>query len=77
MIQPVTNSYHNFGLMMVTTGYQNVGLRVVTVYHWLPEFRAQGGYRLPLFTRILHSGRLAVTTGYHNFGLRAVIGYDR
>ena len=43
---------------------------LVTGYHWLPEFGSQGGYRLPLVTRILVSGLLPVTTGYQNFGLR-------
>ena len=39
-------------------------MRVVTGYHWLPEFWSQGGYRLPLVTRISVSGWLPVTTGY-------------
>ena len=29
--------------------------RVVSDHHWLPKFRSQGGYRLPLVTRIFDS----------------------
>ena len=41
-----------FGWLPVTPGYQHLSLRVVTVYHLLPEFWSQGGYRLPLGTTI-------------------------
>ena len=56
---------HNsrFGWLPVTTGYQNFGRWVVTGYHWLPEFGSQGGYQLPLVSRIWVSGWLPVTTG--------------
>ena len=64
------------GRLPVITGYQNLGLRAVAGYHWLPEFWAQGGYRLPLVTRIWVSGWLPVTTGYQNLGLRVVTGYS-
>ena len=45
-----------FGWLPVTTGYQNFGLKVVTGNYWLPEFRYQGGNRLPLVTIISDTG---------------------
>ena len=50
---PVTTGYHNLNLRVVpvTTGYQNFRIRVVTGYNWLPLFRSQIGYRLPLVTK--------------------------
>ena len=75
---PVTTCYHDFSLRVVpvTTGYHNFRIRVVTVYHWLPSFRSQIGYRLPLVikfddldrspsvTSLPHLSRLPVTSGY-------------
>ena len=51
----------SYAWLPVTTGYQNFGFRVVTGYHCLPGFRFQGGYRLPLVTRIMVSWWLLVT----------------
>ena len=63
---PVTTGYHNFSLRVVpvTTGYQNFRIRVVTGYYWLPLFRSQINYRLPLVTKFDDLDRLPSVTDF-------------
>ena len=62
-------------LQLSDQGSARFKIWLVTGYHWLPEFWSQGGYRLPMVTRISVSGWLPVTTGYQNIGLKVVTGY--
>ena len=47
-----------FAWLPLTTGYQNFRPRVFIVYHWLPLFQDQTGYRLPV-------ANFTIQTGYH------------